>query len=769
MLLRLGDKITADFRVLQPIGEFKVEQSALTGEPDALAKDNEPHGCREKMERAGLLEADLDGDVRGHIMRASSKWAESHDGKPGLEDALRCSNVAMFGTQIREGKCVALCVATGDYTVMGLLYEMTTNEEEEDTPLRKEIERFVLIISVIAVSLGIIFLAISLGLSLAPIEVVVFTIGIIVANVPEGLLATVTVSLTLTATRMKDVNVLVKNLEAVETLGSTSIICSDKTGTLTQNKMTVVNAWSATYAPAKGGDQGGTYWDSSPDADSSSANPFPGHEVKVMASTTPAYVGNQVCADLVQIGALCSSAKWDVKDKIDRRSGKVIAKFHDLPIQQRTATGDASEQAIMKFAEARCGGKSGGVENMRSKHPDVKGGTIPFDSKNKWMLTSCFMPQADGSQSVRCFVKGGADRVWQFVDKVAAVDEGNNLVYRPRADYDESFQEVLALMASQGLRLFCFGYFDVPADIIASKEKLGQGADVVGSWRNMLQLPPGTDSWGDEARQPNFTRKNGPYFRDDKGFDGGNTGRNNGLVFAGVLALQDPPRTGVPEAVRTCHEASIHVVMVTGDHPRTGAAIAKNIGILWGKTMEELVTERCLVGQRGLEMARSKGSLTKDDIDDLKKDPSVKPNFSEAFQKEVEDQISIEESKKAESERTITSLAVSGDTVAKWDSENYTMDWYNSFEYVLKKGRCGLVFARTSPIQKLFIVNHFRMANQFVQDKPEDAQLPWGEALDGERLPVLVVCVLYCYLFQCQCLRPRGLCTVNFTLFCFLF
>eukprot|EP01061_Rhynchopus_euleeides_P037766 TRINITY_DN647_c0_g4_i1.p2 TRINITY_DN647_c0_g4~~TRINITY_DN647_c0_g4_i1.p2 ORF type:complete len:1398 (+),score=633.61 TRINITY_DN647_c0_g4_i1:85-4278(+) len=742
VLLRLGDKITADFRVLQTIGEFKVEQSALTGEPDALAKNNEPDACREKMERAGFLEADLDGDVRAKIHRASEKWGESHEGKPGLEDALRCSNVAMFGTSIKEGKCVALCVATGDWTVMGLLYEMTANEEEEDTPLRKEIERFVLIISCIAVFLGILFLAISLALSLEPIEVVVFTIGIIVANVPEGLLATVTVSLTLTATRMKDVNVLVKNLEAVETLGSTSIICSDKTGTLTQNKMTVVNAWTATYAGNKGVDQGGCYWDTSPSQDGAASNPFPGHEVKLMANTTPAYVGNQVCADLVQIGALCSSAKWDVKDKVDRRTGKVIAKFHDLPIQQRTATGDASEQAIMKFAEARLqggkGGGGGGVENMRVKHADVKGGIIPFDSKNKWMLQSCWMQNSDGSEFVRCFVKGGADRVWQFVDKVAAVDESKNLIYRPRSDYEEAFQEVLALMASQGLRLFCFGYVDIPAEIVGAKERLGQGQDVVGSWRNMLQLPPGTDSWGDEPRQPNYTRKNGPYFKEDKGYDNGSTGRNNGLVFAGLLALQDPPRLGVPEAVKTCHEASIHVVMVTGDHPRTGAAIAKNIGILWGKTMEELVTERCLVGQRGLELARQKGSLTNDDIEELKRDPTVKPNFGEAFQAEVEAQIRAEEDKKTESERTITSLAVSGDTVAKWDSENYTMDWYRAFEYVLKKGRCGLVFARTSPIQKLFIVNHFRMANTYVADVPEDQQLPFGEIGEGDGVPVLV-------------------------------
>ncbi|KAJ9435215.1 Sodium/potassium-transporting ATPase subunit alpha-A, partial [Diplonema papillatum] len=410
------------------------------------------------------------------------------------------------------------------------------------------------IVSSIAVFLGVLFLVISLALNLEPVQVIVFTIGIIVANVPEGLLATVTVSLTLTASRMKDVQVLVKNLEAVETLGSTSIICSDKTGTLTQNKMTVIHAWTANYNAALGPDQIGTFWNTAPEGQTVT-NPFVGHDMRNMEPSDPAYVGNQVCADIVQIGGLCSSAKWDVQDKIDRRTGKVITKFLDLPIQQRPAHGDASEQAIMKFAEARSGGKTGsGVETMRSQCPDVKGGTIPFDSKNKWMLSSCYVKDAAGNDKVRCFVKGGADRVWTFVDKVAAVDSEKNLVYRPKAEYDDAFQEVLALMASQGLRLFCFGYFDLPHEISDNKEKLGQGDEVVGSFRNLLKLPPGTEDWGpNSVRQPNYCRQDGPYYREDLSDPATGT-HNNGLIFAGILALQDPPRLGVPEAVKTCHE-----------------------------------------------------------------------------------------------------------------------------------------------------------------------------------------------------------------------
>lgn len=110
---------------------------------------------------------------------------------------------------------------------------MASSAEAVETPLAIEIQRFILIISAVAMSLGVIFFIFGMIYKYPPITNLVFAIGIIVANVPEGLLATVTVSLALTAKRMAGKMVLVKNLESVETLGSTSCICSDKTGTLT--------------------------------------------------------------------------------------------------------------------------------------------------------------------------------------------------------------------------------------------------------------------------------------------------------------------------------------------------------------------------------------------------------------------------------------------------------------------------------------------------------------------------------------------------------
>ena len=161
---------------------------------------------------------------------------------PDLEpvaNIFETKNVAFFGTSCTAGEGRGICFRIGDGTVIGQIANLASSAESAETPLSIEIHRFILIISAVAMSLGVIFFIFGIAYDYDIITNLVFAIGIIVANVPEGLLATVTVSLALTAQRMAGKMVLVKNLESVETLGSTSCICSDKTGTLTQNRMTV--------------------------------------------------------------------------------------------------------------------------------------------------------------------------------------------------------------------------------------------------------------------------------------------------------------------------------------------------------------------------------------------------------------------------------------------------------------------------------------------------------------------------------------------------
>lgn len=198
-----GENIPADLIIFKA-NEMKVNNASLTGE---------------------MMDIEIDPDINPN---------------PNIFES---QNVAFFGTQCTAGEGIGICFKTGDGTVIGKIANLASSAESAPTPLSIEIERFIKIISAVAITLGVVFFIFGVIYKYPLITNLVFAIGIIVANVPEGLLATVTVSLALTAQRMASKMVLVKNLESVETLGSTSCICSDKTGTLTQNKMTVSHAF----------------------------------------------------------------------------------------------------------------------------------------------------------------------------------------------------------------------------------------------------------------------------------------------------------------------------------------------------------------------------------------------------------------------------------------------------------------------------------------------------------------------------------------------
>ncbi|PSN42050.1 Sodium/potassium-transporting ATPase subunit alpha [Blattella germanica] len=200
--VKFGDRIPADIRIIESRG-FKVDNSSLTGESEPQSRG-----------------ADF-----------------TH------ENPLETKNLAFFSTNAVEGTAKGVVISCGDHTVMGRIAGLASGLDTGETPIAKEIHHFIHLITGVAVFLGVTFFVIAFILGYHWLDAVIFLIGIIVANVPEGLLATVTVCLTLTAKRMASKNCLVKNLEAVETLGSTSTICSDKTGTLTQNRMTVAHMW----------------------------------------------------------------------------------------------------------------------------------------------------------------------------------------------------------------------------------------------------------------------------------------------------------------------------------------------------------------------------------------------------------------------------------------------------------------------------------------------------------------------------------------------
>ena len=320
--VKFGDRVPADIRVIEA-RNFKVDNSSLTGESEPQSRNAE----------------------------------FSHD------NPLETKNLAFFSTNAVEGTAKGMVVNIGDHTVMGRIAGLASGLESGDTPIAKEIAHFIHLITAVAVFLGVTFFIIAIILGYNWLDAVIFLIGIIVANVPEGLLATVTVCLTLTAQRMASKNCLVKNLEAVETLGSTSTICSDKTGTLTQNRMTVAHMWfdEQIHEADTSEDQSGTS----------------------TYKTLPGWKPLERCA------ALCNRAEFK-----QGQSG--------VPVLKREVNGDASEASILKCTEL----STGDIMGFRAKNKKVC--EVPFNSTNKYQVS---IHEQDGTNAYLLVMKGAPERI----------------------------------------------------------------------------------------------------------------------------------------------------------------------------------------------------------------------------------------------------------------------------------------------------------------------------------------------------------------------
>uniref|UniRef100_A0A8C6WTX9 Sodium/potassium-transporting ATPase subunit alpha n=1 Tax=Neogobius melanostomus TaxID=47308 RepID=A0A8C6WTX9_9GOBI len=371
-----GDRIPADLRIISAHG-CKVDNSSLTGESEPQTRTPDFSN----------------------------------------ENPLETRNIAFFSTNCVEGTARGIVISTGDRTVMGRIATLASGLEVGRTPISIEIEHFIHIITGVAVFLGVSFFVLSLVLGYSWLEAVIFLIGIIVANVPEGLLATVTVCLTLTAKRMAKKNCLVKNLEAVETLGSTSTICSDKTGTLTQNRMTVAHMWfdNQIHEADTTENQSGTSFDRS----------------------------SATWAALARIAGLCNRAVF-------------LAEQSNLPILKRDVAGDASESALLKCIELCCGG--GSVQEMRDKNSKLA--EIPFNSTNKYQLSIHKNSTAEGESKRLLVMKGAPERI---LDRCATI----MLQGKEQALDDEmkdAFQNAYLELGGLGERVLGFCHYHLPDD-----------------------------------------------------------------------------------------------------------------------------------------------------------------------------------------------------------------------------------------------------------------------------------------------------------------
>jgi len=206
VVISSGNKIPADMRIFKGTADLNVDNSSLTGESLPI--------------------------------RLSSNC-----GAKGIEDPKEAKNVAFFSTLCTSGSGSGIVFKTGGQTFIGRIADLASTAEAAVSTLKVELDQMILFLAVVAIAFGIIFFVLGFIIGIKPLTCLINAIGLIVANIPEGLLGAITLALTITSKKMMKHNVLVKNLNSIETLGSLTCICSDKTGTLTQNKMTVQHLW----------------------------------------------------------------------------------------------------------------------------------------------------------------------------------------------------------------------------------------------------------------------------------------------------------------------------------------------------------------------------------------------------------------------------------------------------------------------------------------------------------------------------------------------
>ncbi len=392
IILSEGDKVPADARVVESVS-LMVNNAPLTGESDARPR--------------------------------------SHDAFKG--DYFESPNIVFAGTHIVSGSGRAVAFATGMATEFGKIAHLTGGVQERLSPLQKEIIRVTRVVAVIAATTGVFFFTLGFFMGRSFWHNFLFAVGIIIANVPEGLLPTVTLSLAMGSQRMAKKKALIKNLTSVETLGSVTVICTDKTGTLTQNKMEVQKVWTLGSQELRVKSQG-------------SGIPSP--------LTGEGEGGGDSYNMLMIIACLCNNAVFDGE------------KYK----------GDPTEVAILKAAREAIG--------------DIKAERIheiPFDSERKRMSVVCKVSRGQGVKGSGweidsspepsnprtlepfeyfSFTKGALETVLPLCtgiladDKVGAIHE---LPLQMTDDHKNSIMQTYHSIMDEGLRVIALAYKPVGA------------------------------------------------------------------------------------------------------------------------------------------------------------------------------------------------------------------------------------------------------------------------------------------------------------------
>lgn len=407
IVLEAGNFVPADCRIIES-HNLKIEESSLTGETEPSEKNSEV-----------IRKSDIAlGDIK---------------------------NMAFMSTVIINGHGKAVVTDIGMSTKVGQIADMIIKDESPETPLQKKLGDVGKILGMACLVICVFIFLMGIIKHIDPIEMFMTSVGLAVAAIPEGLPAIVTIMLSIGVTKMAKKNSIIRKLPAVETLGSSSVICSDKTGTLTQNKMKVV-------------------------------------EIKSVDKDF-----------IIELATMCTDCEISVENG------------------NKNVSGEPTEKAIVEK------GLDIGIvkNNLEEMMPRVN--EIPFNSDRKLMTTIHKV-----GNKYRIITKGAPDVLLKRCSK--------EMIDRARVQALENLkiQSENSKMAQKALRVIAVAYKEL--DVLPSKIDT-----------NSIE---------------------------------------NNLIFVGLIGMIDPPREGVKEAVKTCREAGIKTVMITGDHLETAKAIARDLEIL---------------------------------------------------------------------------------------------------------------------------------------------------------------------------------------------
>jgi calcium-translocating P-type ATPase len=434
VVLEEGERVPADVRLVD--GAVELDTSTLTGESVPVLRSAE------------LVDVSV----------------------PRLE----ARDLAFMGATCTEGEARALVFATGMHTELGRIAALSQRVEVERSPLERQVRRVAWLIAGVAVAMAIAFVPLAVfGAGLSIRNAVVFAVGLLAGNVPEGLLPVITLALAVAVGALARRGAVVKRLSAVETLGSTDVICTDKTGTLTVNRMRPIAAWTI--------------------------------DGSVELQSGDPKTGSGPLGALARTAVACNNARLE-------DSGE--------------ESGDPTEVALMLAARAL------GADTDPDHRARDRVALYHFEPRLKLMST---VDASDGQRWLH--TKGAPEAVLARCD--AAL--GTNGRTMPLDDtLRRQVDDQVIGWGANGMRVIAL------------------------AWRALPGGPIPTDRERVEI----------------------------GLTLLGLVAMEDPPRPEVAEAVASCHRAGIRIHVITGDHPLTAAAIARRVGIGGGRQPRTVMADR---------------------------------------------------------------------------------------------------------------------------------------------------------------------------------